>query len=133
MFFTLEYTENDMLDRFRAIGVAPEDFAGLFEFDSSDDISADDIVKRLAAAPRGTLVVVDYLQLLDQKRENPELMIDSIAAIVRTRARADLRLYLPDRSLIRSADETMSRSGRCQIAESTKSGPLHQDMFPPQR
>jgi replicative DNA helicase len=75
MFFTLEYTETDVLDRFRAIGVEREDFAGLFEFDSSDDISADYIIKRLAAAPRGTLVVVDYLQLLDQKRENPELMV----------------------------------------------------------
>jgi replicative DNA helicase len=75
VFFTLEYTEKDMLDRFRAIGVAREDFAGLFEFDSSDEMSADYIVKRLAGAPRGTLVVVDYLQLLDQKRENPELMV----------------------------------------------------------
>ena len=75
VFFTLEYTEKDILDRFRAIGVEREDFAGLFEFDSSDEVSSDYIVKRLAAAPRGTLVVVDYLQLLDQKRENPELMV----------------------------------------------------------
>ena len=74
VFFTLEYTEKDILDRFRAIGAAREDFAGLFEFDSSDEVSSDYIVRRLAAAPRGTLVVVDYLQLLDQKRENPELM-----------------------------------------------------------
>src|SRR5215204_210868 len=90
VFFTLEYTEKDMLDRFRAIGVAREDFAGLFEFDSSDDVSADYIVKRLAGAPRGTLVVVDYLQLLDQKRENPELMVQ-----VRT-----LQSFARDRGLI---------------------------------
>lgn len=75
VFFTLEYTEKDMLDRFRAIGVERSDFAALFEFDSSDDLSSDYIVSRLADAPRGTLVVVDYLQLLDQKRENPELMV----------------------------------------------------------
>ena len=75
VFFTLEYTEKDMVDRFRAIGAARENFADLFEFDSSDEISSDYIVKRLAAAPRGTLVVVDYLQLLDQKRDNPELMV----------------------------------------------------------
>ena len=74
VFFTLEYSEKDMLDRFRAIGVAREDFAGLFEFDNSNEISSDYIVKRLADAPRGTLVVVDYLQLLDQRRENPALM-----------------------------------------------------------
>ena len=134
VFFTLEYTEKDMLDRFRAIGVAREDFAGLFEFDSSDEMSSDYIVKRLAGAPRGTLVVVDYLQLLDQKRENPELMVQvRSAAVVRTRSRADLRLYLPDRSLVRSVEETMPRSGRCQIAQSAGSEPLHQDMFPEQR
>ncbi len=81
VFFTLEYTEKDMLDRFRAIDVAREDFAGLF---------SDYIVKRLATAPRGTLVVVDYLQLLDQKRENPELMVQ-----VRT-----LQSFARDRGLI---------------------------------
>ena len=72
-FFTLEYTEREMLDRFRAIGLERANFDGLFEFDDSDDISAAYIVKRLAAAPPGTLVVIDYLQLLDQKRKNPEL------------------------------------------------------------
>ncbi|SDA82151.1 DnaB-like helicase C terminal domain-containing protein [Mesorhizobium qingshengii] len=41
-------------------------------------------------APRGTLVVIDYLQLLDQKRENPDLM-----AQVRT-----LKAFARDRGLI---------------------------------
>ncbi len=75
VFFTLEYTERDVLDRFRTLGVEPARFAGLFDFDNSDAISADYIIERLASAPRDTLVVVDYLQLLDQKRENPELMV----------------------------------------------------------
>ncbi|MBN9271542.1 MAG: AAA family ATPase, partial [Mesorhizobium sp.] len=74
VFFSLEYTERQMLDRFRAIGVEPGRFDGLFAFDSSDAICADHIVRRLASAARGTLAVVDYLQLLDQKRENPDLM-----------------------------------------------------------
>ncbi|MCA6112897.1 DNA helicase [Bradyrhizobium cenepequi] len=73
VFFTLEYTEKDVLDRFRAIGVEYAQFDGLFELDCSDAISADYITRMLATAARGTLVVVDYLQLLDQKRENPEL------------------------------------------------------------
>ena len=90
VFFTLEYTETEMLERFRAIGMERDNFAGLFEFDSSDDISADYIIKRLAAAPRATLVVVDYLQLLDQKRENPELMVQVRA----------LRSFARDRGLI---------------------------------
>lgn len=74
VFFTLEYTQRDVLERFRAIGVEPARFDGLFEFDTSDAISAGYIVRMLGSAPRGTLAVIDYLQLLDQKRENPGLM-----------------------------------------------------------
>jgi replicative DNA helicase len=74
VFFTLEYTQSDVLDRLRAIGIEPQQFGGLFEFDNSGAISAGYIVKVLGSAPRGTLAVIDYLQLLDQKRENPELM-----------------------------------------------------------
>jgi hypothetical protein len=74
-FFTLEYSEKDVLDRLHALGVERTRFEGLFESDSSDGINADYIVERLGSAPRGTLVVIDYLQLLDQKRENPELMV----------------------------------------------------------
>ncbi|MDX8447721.1 DNA helicase [Mesorhizobium captivum] len=75
VFFTLEYTHTDILGRFRAIGVEPALFDGLFEFDNSDTICADYIIGKLRTAPRGTLAVVDYLQLLDQRRENPELMV----------------------------------------------------------
>jgi replicative DNA helicase len=74
-FFSLEYTENDVLDRLRAIGVEPAQFDKLFEVDCSDAISADYVVKQMAAAPRGTVVVIDYLQLLDQRRENPDLTV----------------------------------------------------------
>jgi len=90
VFFSLEYTEKDILDRFRDIGVDWTQFDRLFEFDSSDTISADYIVSALASAPRGTLVVVDYLQLLDQKRENPDLALQ-----VRT-----LKSFARDRGLI---------------------------------
>ena len=74
-FFSLEYTEKDVLNRMRAIGVEPAQFDKLFEIDCSDAISADYIVKQMAAAPRGTVVVIDYLQLLDQRRENPDLTV----------------------------------------------------------
>jgi replicative DNA helicase len=74
LFFTLEYMHADILDRFRAIGIDPAAFDQLFEFDNSDAISADYIIAALRSAPRGTLAVIDYLQLLDQKRDNPELM-----------------------------------------------------------
>ena len=47
----------------------------MFDVDCSDAISADYIAKRMAAAPRGSLVVVDYLQLLDQRRKNSALTV----------------------------------------------------------
>ncbi|MDD1534346.1 MULTISPECIES: DNA helicase [unclassified Bradyrhizobium] len=74
-FFSLEYTEKNVLDRLRAIGVEPAQFDKLFEVDCSDAISADYVVKQMAAAPRGTFVVIDYLQVLDQRRENPDLNV----------------------------------------------------------
>lgn len=73
MFFSLEYTAGDMRDRFRAIGADPESFDGLFAFDGSDDICAGHIEARLGTAPAGTLAVIDYLQLLDQRRDKPAL------------------------------------------------------------
>lgn len=72
-FFTLDYAERDVLDRFRRIGTDPARFGDLFSFDCSDEISAAYVADRLAAAPRGALAVIDYLQLLDQRRDKPEL------------------------------------------------------------
>lgn len=89
-FFSLEYTEKDVLDRLRAIGVEPAEFDKLFEVDCSDAISAEYIVKQMAAAPRGTVVVIDYLQLLDQRRETPDLTVQVRA----------LRSFARDKGLI---------------------------------
>lgn len=75
IFFTLEYNEIDMLNLFRSIGENPANFCDQFRFDDSDAISASYIIAQLSIVPSGTIVVVDYLQLLDQKRENPELMV----------------------------------------------------------
>jgi replicative DNA helicase len=75
VFFSLEYVERHVLDCFRAIGVERAQFGSLFEFDNSDAISADHIAKKLASASSGTLAIIDYLQILDQRRENPELMV----------------------------------------------------------
>jgi hypothetical protein len=85
VFFTLEYTARDVLGRFRALGVDPAQFEALFSFDDSEAISAGHIMQALAEAPRGTLAIVDYLQLLDQKRGNPELglQISALKAFAR--------------------------------------------------
>jgi replicative DNA helicase len=90
MFFTLEYTEADIVGRFEAVGENPAEFNDRFVFDNSDHISASYIIEALTSAPPGTVVVIDYLQLLDQKRENPALM-DQVQA---------LKAFARDRGLI---------------------------------
>lgn len=94
MFFTLEYTGRDMLDRFRAIGAEAALGSALFAFDTSDAISADHIVEALESAPRGTLAVIDYLQLLDQRRENPDLMTQVRALKRFARERGHILVFL---------------------------------------
>jgi len=75
VFFTLEYNESDVLKGLQSIGADLTIFDERFEFDNSDKINSDYIMDRLALAPRGTIAIIDYLQLLDQKRENPELSV----------------------------------------------------------
>lgn len=90
VFFSLEYAERHVSSSFQAIGTDRAQFGSLFEFDSSDAISAGYIMEKLDSAPRGTLAVVDYLQLLDQKRDKPELMVQIPA----------LKAFARDRGLI---------------------------------
>jgi replicative DNA helicase len=100
VFFTLEDTEATVLDRFRALGVEPVAFNDLFAFDNSDAISADYIMAKLTTAPRGTLAVIDYLQLLDQKRQKPDLMnqIRALQAFARERGLILIFISQIDRS-----------------------------------
>ncbi len=71
-FFTLDYHERDVAEAFKAIGTDPKTAQDTM-IDTSDDISAGYIINRLAKAKRPSLIVVDYLQLMDQKRSNPGL------------------------------------------------------------
>lgn len=79
-FFTLEYHDVDVLRRLRSLGVKPETINGSFTLDTSDDICADHVIARLRQAPSGAFAAIDYLQLLDQRRQNPELA-DQINAL----------------------------------------------------
>lgn len=68
---TLDYNEPDVWDRFEKLGYAPKKFNRPIVVDTSDNICADYIIERLSRSPDDALVVVDYLQLLDQRRSNP--------------------------------------------------------------
>lgn len=69
MFFSLEYTESECHRRLRDLQLDE----CLIDLDCSDNICADYIVERLSCTAAGTLAVVDYLQLLDQRRSFPPL------------------------------------------------------------
>lgn len=72
-FFSLEYGPEDIERTFIAIDEQMSAFDGQFEFDCSDEICASYIIERLSGADPGTVVIIDYLQLLDQRRKHPAL------------------------------------------------------------
>jgi len=71
--FSLDYNEMDVWDRYEKLGLDPKEHDGPIVVDTSDDICAAHIIERVKNTPSHTLVVVDYLQLLDQKRSTPPL------------------------------------------------------------
>lgn len=73
VFFTLEYTEGETKKRIRALEGEISGLGDALEIVADDDICAGHIIRHLAGAPRGTVAVVDYLQILDQRRDKPEL------------------------------------------------------------
>ena len=98
-FFTLDYTGRDVAERFAAIGADPAGFGGRFVLDCSDDISAVHVCARLAGAPPAPFAVIDYLQLLDQKRDNPPLarQVADLRALARARGATIVVLSQIDR------------------------------------
>lgn len=72
-FFTLDYNETDVWDRIEKLGFHAQGFDRPVVVDTSDNICAAHIIEGLGNMPDEALIVVDYLQLLDQKRSNPPL------------------------------------------------------------
>ena len=72
-FFTLDFNERDVADRLSAMGIAQTAINRSVVIDTSDEISADYMIRRLKTESTPALIIVDYLQLLDQKRTNPSL------------------------------------------------------------
>lgn len=71
--FSLDYNDADVWDHFRKLGFDPKQKDGPVVVDTSDDICAAHIRERLGDRSGDALVVVDYLQLLDERRSNPPL------------------------------------------------------------
>lgn len=73
MVFSLEYTSANITERLHQLGFDLRQISDGLIIDTSDDICAAHIVDRLDAASGAPVVVVDCLQLLDQKRDRPGL------------------------------------------------------------
>ncbi|MAY64166.1 MAG: DNA helicase [Rhizobiales bacterium] len=71
--YSLEYAARDVPGTFRRLGEDPDGFGGNLRVDCTDDIAAPHIIEALADARSGDIAVIDYLQLLDRKRETPPL------------------------------------------------------------
>jgi len=69
LFFTLDYNEGDVQAYLAGMNVK-EPFPII---DTFDDICAEHIIGRTSRQDGAAIAVVDYMQLLDQKRSHPEL------------------------------------------------------------
>lgn len=85
-FFSLENDLPDMARLFRTIGARPTDIADKFVFDNSNGICAQYVMEKVRDSIAGrSVIVIDYLQLLDQRRSSPELhrQVESLRAFAR--------------------------------------------------
>lgn len=73
MFFSLEYTNAEVAAHLKALGEETHAFANQIAIDTTDGICADYITDRLSQMAGPGLAVIDYLQLLDQRRSTPPL------------------------------------------------------------
>lgn len=86
-FFSLDFNERDIDACIRELGhIAAQK---QMMFDTSDAISAAYIMDRLEDEAEGALVVVDYLQILDQQRHKPPLN-EQVAALSEFAARTGI-------------------------------------------
>jgi replicative DNA helicase len=99
-FFTLEWTAADLLGGMQTLGEAPTAVPERFRFDNADTICASYIMERLANAESGTAAVINHLQILDQRRENPPLseQVQALKSFARERGVVMVLISQTDRS-----------------------------------
>ncbi len=83
--FTLEFTEKEARAHLRTRSGGMDEISEKVDIVTSPDISADYIVRHLSGAPAGSVAVIDYLQILDQKRSTPPLseQVGSLSAFAK--------------------------------------------------
>ena len=71
--FTLDYNAMDVANRYPDLGIDPSRLGSALSVDASDEICADHIVGWLSERSQPAVAVIDYLQILDQRRSTPRL------------------------------------------------------------
>ncbi len=86
VFFTLEYSEKEAAALFRLMSGGAEARATP-DIVTSEEISADFLCRYLEGMPKGGLAVIDYLQILDQKRSTPPIadQLQSLRSFARSK------------------------------------------------
>ncbi|MBO6755981.1 MAG: AAA family ATPase [Roseibium sp.] len=102
--FSLEMTEDQARRHLENLHAKPQETSGRLVLDTSEAICAAHIVARTKDAEPGTVVVVDYLQLLDQRRSHPDLdrQLADLEAAARQRGLVLVLLSQIDRSFERA-------------------------------
>lgn len=73
LMFTLEFTEQQTRKHLKSLEADGGNIVDGIQIFTSDQISADYIIRHMSGLEPGTVAVVDYLQLLDQQRTKPML------------------------------------------------------------
>lgn len=128
-FFTLEFSENDVADCIRAFNFDEALFRRLV-VDTSDDIDADYMIARLAGSAAGALIVIDYLQLLDQKRTKPALAEQMARQGFCARGWRRHNRDFTSRPRFRPRSEAAAGYRRYPASKSARPRHLHEDMLP---
>jgi len=124
-FFTLDYTAPDVVETLRAMDRDPARIGAGFTLDTSDEICADWIIAAMADAPRRALATIDYMQLLDQRRDTPPLQeqIGALAGAAHARGHIFVVLGQIDRHFTTS-DRAMPDLGDIRLPN-----PLDLELF----
>ncbi|KZM48074.1 DNA helicase [Labrenzia sp. OB1] len=73
--FSLEFTEQTARECLADLGAEPGETTDRLSVVTSEEISSDFIIEYLEDAPSGTIALIDYLQILDQRRSKPDLAV----------------------------------------------------------
>jgi len=73
LLFTLEFTEQQARKHLVSMEAQGGNIANAVQIFTSDQISADYIIEHMSGLEPGAVAIIDYLQLLDQRRSKPML------------------------------------------------------------